>query len=217
MAYGSDESGQPEVYVRAFSLDNGRQDSAAGGRWQISAGGGIDPRWRGDGKELYYHAFDGEVMAVEVAANPTFQPGPPKELFPGPPILYRPGASMPSGYGVSGDGKRFLFQEMAEPTGQSSVTIGLNCLRELEQQVPVKWCRQRWDSVLVSETPKNSCIGIIFEKESFSYSSTDSEIASSHVRSKSKINHQMLGSVDGTGASHIRKKTDPNILACLRD
>jgi Tol biopolymer transport system component len=136
MAYGSDEFGQPEVFVRAFSLGNRGKDSAAGGPWQISAGGGTDPRWRGDGRELYYRAFDGKVMAVEVAANPTFQPGPPRELFPGPPMLYRPGASMPSGYGVSADGNRFLFQEMTEPTGQSSVTIVLNCLGELNQQVP---------------------------------------------------------------------------------
>ena len=61
IAYMSDESGAEEVYVRAFPPSEGR--------WQISTGGGTRPRWRGDGRELYFLATDGQIMAVDVTAR----------------------------------------------------------------------------------------------------------------------------------------------------
>lgn len=72
IGYASNESGVLEVYVQAL----GR----AGGRWQISTAGGIQPLWRLDGKEMYYLAADGKVMALDVdLARPSF--GVPKALF----------------------------------------------------------------------------------------------------------------------------------------
>ena len=61
VAYTSDESGQYEVYVRSFSMNSAGTAVEAGGKWQISNGFGDDPRWRGDGRELYYRSRDGQV------------------------------------------------------------------------------------------------------------------------------------------------------------
>jgi Tol biopolymer transport system component len=74
VAYVSDESGRAEVYVQSFP--------ATGGKWQISSGGGDEPLWRRDGKELFYVAADGKLMAAEVNQSAsTFQAGVPKPLF----------------------------------------------------------------------------------------------------------------------------------------
>ena len=64
IAYSSDESGRREVYVQGFAPD--RVPAAAVGKWQISTAGGDKPRWRRDGKELYYIAPDRKMMAVPV-------------------------------------------------------------------------------------------------------------------------------------------------------
>ena len=62
LAYVSDESGQAEVYVQPFSPSN----STKVGKLQISTGGGSQPRWRADGKELFYAAPDRKMMVAEV-------------------------------------------------------------------------------------------------------------------------------------------------------
>ena len=61
VAYRSSESGRFEIYVRPFP--------GPGGQWQISTAGGIAPRWRPDGKELYYIAPDGKLMAVPIVGK----------------------------------------------------------------------------------------------------------------------------------------------------
>ena len=73
LAYVSDESGRYEVYVQSFP--------GGGGKRQVSTGGGIGPRWRGDGKELFYHAPDGKLMAVPVKSGASFEAGAPVALF----------------------------------------------------------------------------------------------------------------------------------------
>jgi Tol biopolymer transport system component len=73
VAYVSNESGRYEVYARPFP--------GAGGRWQISTGGGIYPRWRHDGKELYYITPDNRFMAVPIEGAATIRPGAPTMLF----------------------------------------------------------------------------------------------------------------------------------------
>jgi len=75
MAYVSNESGRIEVYVTTFP-----EGSA---RWQISSGGGSQPRWRRDGKELYYYAADGWIVAVPIEIRPEFKAGIPQRLFAG--------------------------------------------------------------------------------------------------------------------------------------
>ena len=60
LAYHSDASGRNEVYVQPFP-------DAAGGKWIVSQGGGMQPRWRQDGRELFYQSADSTLMSVEVA------------------------------------------------------------------------------------------------------------------------------------------------------
>ena len=67
VAYQSNEAGRDEVYVRPFP--------GPGGVWQISAGGGEFPRWRADGKELYYVAPGNKLMAAAITAVPGTKPG----------------------------------------------------------------------------------------------------------------------------------------------
>jgi hypothetical protein len=114
MAYASDESGQSEVYVRPFP--------AAEGKSRISLAGGEQPRWRGDGKELFFVGGDGKMMAVPVKAvagtKPSFEPGAPRPLFKthlamGWRALYE--------YDVTADGKRFLLNTTA--VGSASATV----------------------------------------------------------------------------------------------
>ena len=63
----SDESGRPEIYVREFS------GTSVGRKWQVSTSGGSNPRWRGDGRAMFYLAGDGTVMQVDVNTSAGFQ------------------------------------------------------------------------------------------------------------------------------------------------
>jgi hypothetical protein len=78
----------------------------AEGKWLISSGGGTDPRWRGDGGELYYQAADGKLMAVEIMTKPVFRAGTPRPFE-----LRAPGV-----WDSSADGRRFLAT--AIPSGK---------------------------------------------------------------------------------------------------
>jgi dipeptidyl aminopeptidase/acylaminoacyl peptidase len=80
VAYQSNESGRMEVYVRPFSVNSTGTAVEKGGKWQISSGGGVQPRWRADGRELYYRSMDGGVMAVDIVASPAFRAGIPHKL-----------------------------------------------------------------------------------------------------------------------------------------
>ncbi len=112
-AYTSDESGKPEVYVRPL------QDSS--GKWQISSGGGSYPRWRRDGKEVFYIAPDKTLVAVDVRTGPGFESGEPKSLFRtqirSPDVGFQ--------YDVSADGQRFLVNTIV-PEEQSAITVVQN-------------------------------------------------------------------------------------------
>jgi hypothetical protein len=84
----------------------------------VSQSGGASPRWRRDGKELFYLRPDGELMAVEVSASQAaFQPGVPKALFK---------ASFIQAWDVSADGEKFLFPIAGGETTQSPFTVVLN-------------------------------------------------------------------------------------------
>jgi Tol biopolymer transport system component len=85
VAYESNESGRNEIYIRPFVPPGvaGTPPTVAGGEWQVSTVGGIYPRWRLDGKELYYINPAGAMMAVPITVTgATVAPGPPVVLFP---------------------------------------------------------------------------------------------------------------------------------------
>jgi len=102
VAYDSDQSGKPEIYVLPFDESN-PGSSAAGALHQVSKEGGVDPRWSGDGKELFYLAPDGYLMSATVSVTGgAFQPGTPQRLFKSP-------ATGGGAWDVSADGKKFLI------------------------------------------------------------------------------------------------------------
>jgi eukaryotic-like serine/threonine-protein kinase len=99
IAYISDESGRFEVYVQPFPLTQEK--------WQISAGGGFDPRWRRDGRELFYIGADRKLMAVDVRTRGVFQHGAANSLFDTSLIdLWQ---DTRNHYEVAPDGRRFLI------------------------------------------------------------------------------------------------------------
>ena len=75
LAYVSDESGRDEIYLEAFPAHQNKS--------QVSTGGGTNPRWRRDGRELFYVAPAGQLISVAVSASQSLQLGIPRILFGG--------------------------------------------------------------------------------------------------------------------------------------
>jgi len=100
IAYSTNESGTYQIVVQTFP-------DASGGKWQISASGGIEPKWRRDGRELYYLGLDGKMMAVSIG-GPPFIAGRPVELFQTPLTVNRAQPTRDRRYDVAPDG-RFLM------------------------------------------------------------------------------------------------------------
>jgi serine/threonine-protein kinase len=105
LAYCSNESGKPQVYVQAFP--------GPGAKIQISNDGGTDPVWKRSGGELYYRNGD-SMMAVAVSTSPSFNAGRPQELWKdhyshGMSSSCGPPGATSSNYDVTADGKRFLM------------------------------------------------------------------------------------------------------------
>ena len=121
VAYGSNESGRPEVYTQPFP--------PSGQKWQISSNGGGYPIWRGDGKELFFITGDGRVMSTEIKSGSTFEGGIPKQLFQA--NLKVTDQGWP--YAVSADGQRFLLNLYLENNNPAPMTIVLNWTRDLKQ------------------------------------------------------------------------------------
>jgi serine/threonine-protein kinase len=131
IAYDSDESGQFEIYVRPYP------DTYGGSRWQISSGGGKQPLWSRDGRELFYRDFGGALLAASVTLTPTFTPGPVVKLFENA-SYFGSGSSM-SGrtYDLSLDGSRFLMIKQQAIAGDAAALIVvLNWFEELKRLVP---------------------------------------------------------------------------------
>lgn len=128
LAYVSDESGRPEVYVQPFP--------GSSGRWQISTEGGTEPVWNPNGRELFYR-IGRQFMAVPVTLEPTFSPGKPIVLFEGDYIASEfPLTS--AGYDVSRDGQRFLMvKEVEQPLSTTQINVVLNWFEELKRLVPI--------------------------------------------------------------------------------
>ncbi len=100
VAYMSDESGSYQIYVRPFP--------DGPGKWQVSVDGGVQPRWRSDGKELYYVGGEDALMAVSVSTGSTFTRGQPQQLFESPDLFLGNLALQGAQYDVSSDGERFV-------------------------------------------------------------------------------------------------------------
>ena len=127
MAYNSDETGRAEIYLRPFLP--GMPGGPAGAKVRVSRGGGFQPQWRRDGRELFYIA-DNKLMAVDIKLGGTPEIGTPQALFeqsiPEHSFNWHPN------WAPSADGRRFLF---IEPTGESpaaKINVVLNWMAELK-------------------------------------------------------------------------------------
>jgi len=119
VAYTSDESGRNEVYVQGYP--------GGANRISVSSGGGIQPGWSRDGKELFYVTGD---AVVAVAFRPDGSFGPPHKLFERANFLFNPKFRS---YDVSPDGKRFLMMRRDE----GSVPRQLNVILNWSESAPV--------------------------------------------------------------------------------
>jgi serine/threonine protein kinase len=113
VAYTSGESGRHEVYVTSFDatkfLKDGGSRPTPGGKWQISTAGGGVPRWRRDGKELFYIGPENTIMAVEVEGK-----GASFEIGRGQRLFIAPVSPFSAAYDVAPDGQRFVMSASPE-------------------------------------------------------------------------------------------------------
>jgi hypothetical protein len=121
VAYDSNESGRFQVYVQTFPLSDRK--------WQVSTDGGYEPRWRADGREIYYLSGDRKLMAVSVGTVPAF--GVPKVLFQ---------TRVPEGvtsrrthYVASRDGRRFLVNTQTGDALPNPITVVFNWQADLRK------------------------------------------------------------------------------------
>ena len=128
VAFQADESGRWEIYVAAFPTFTSKR--------QISSGGGLQPQWRGDGRELFYLSPDGSMMSVRVDARPEFTASRPVPLFTTNIAPF--GGSTSPQYAVTADGQRFLGLERVG--GGKAFTFLLNSLnaKSATGSVPVR-------------------------------------------------------------------------------
>ena len=115
LSYVSDVSGRYEVYVQSFPNGSGKR--------QVSTGGGNHPRWRRDGRELFYYTGDGKLMAAPVRSGESFEVGAPDLLFE-----FRAWTlgDIFAPYAVTGDGQRFLINTVVEMEPNAPLTVVVN-------------------------------------------------------------------------------------------
>jgi len=132
MAYVSDESGRPEIYIRPFP-------EAGASRWQVSKNGGREPLWAHSGRELFYISEDRNMMAAQVATEPTFQVTGEETLFALGTSYHR--APVYRYYDVSADDQRFVMVrrlQADDPSDQPDLILAEHWLAELEDLVGTK-------------------------------------------------------------------------------
>jgi hypothetical protein len=125
VAYASDESGRYEVYVRPFP--------AGPGKWKISNSGGEFPRWRHDGRQLFYLSGGRKLMAAGVkGAEHAFEMSAPEPLFDSHAAGSNPGWNF-FPYAVAADGKRFLVNTTVGDTVETPLTVVVNWLAAVKK------------------------------------------------------------------------------------
>jgi eukaryotic-like serine/threonine-protein kinase len=124
VAYASNETGKWEIYVTSFP--------EARGKWQVSSGGGEQPRWRGDGKELFYLSSDAKMMAAPVTTGANFDAGTPVALFQATPRQPVPLYDL-FAYDVSRDGQRFSILTQVRPAETAPMSIVLDWTAKLNK------------------------------------------------------------------------------------
>ena len=123
IAFDSDKSGQREVYLTPYP--------GPGAEQQVSTGGGREPRWPPDGRELFYRVGAGQVMSVSVQTSPSVALGTPRLLFEVPNL----GPFLP--FDVHPDGERFVVvRSVGTDSGTTQINVVLNWTEELTERAP---------------------------------------------------------------------------------
>ncbi len=125
VAYVSDESGRPEVYVQSFA--------ASGGKWQVSTNGGDQPEWRRDGRELFYLSSAKTLMSVPVTSGDAFEAGIPVELFELF-VAAKSSTGERNDYVVAGNGQKFLVCSFVDRESSRPITVVSNWMRALKNK-----------------------------------------------------------------------------------
>jgi eukaryotic-like serine/threonine-protein kinase len=124
VAYASDESGRPEVYIQSFPIGNGK--------WQVSTAGGDQAQWSADGKELFYIAADRNLMAVSINKSAALEIGRPEVLFQtNSPITGI--TDDRNNFVPARDGRRFLINTLDETKNAQPLTFVLNWAANLKK------------------------------------------------------------------------------------
>ena len=126
IAYHSNESGRFEVFVQTFPTP--------AGKWQVSKDGGYYPMWRGDGREIFYYAANGQLTAVPVTTGAALEVGSAVPLFRAD-MLNGPSTAVGfrAQYDVTPDGQRFLLNVPVAEAQRPSITVVLNWAAPLRQ------------------------------------------------------------------------------------
>ena len=125
LAYVSNESGRSEVYVRRFP-------DVTSPRWQVSTDGGTEPVWAHSGRELFYVNGANELVAVQVAGDPTFAAGQQDVLFPLADYMRNEGYAL---YDLSSDDQRFVMMDFGALDSEGEIILIENWLEELRQRM----------------------------------------------------------------------------------
>ena len=120
IAYNSDETGSNEIYVQTLPPSRDR--------WPISTAGGVSPKWRADGRELFYTDAKRNLMVVDIKTEPSFEAGLPRLLFDATTLR-----DIPLYFDVSADGQRFLVVKPAPDAGIRPITLVQNWMANLKK------------------------------------------------------------------------------------
>jgi Tol biopolymer transport system component len=123
IAYSSNESGRPEIYVQPFP--------GLGAKLLISTDGGGEPHWSPDGRELYYRKI-GKMMGVALTFGPSISAAPPRVLFEG---HYQVSDSGIGGYDVGRDGRFLMVEPTSPPRPATQITVVLNWFDEVRSRI----------------------------------------------------------------------------------
>jgi serine/threonine-protein kinase len=126
LAYGSNESGATEVYVRPFP-------ETATAKWQVSTAGGSEPAWARSGRELFYINGKSDLVSAEIRPGAAFSVGQQRVLFSVAPFVR---AGSIHSYAVSPDDRRFVIVREGEASQQSELILAEHWLQELKARSP---------------------------------------------------------------------------------
>jgi Tol biopolymer transport system component len=128
LAYHGNESGQFEVYVRPFPM-------VSTAKAQASTGGGVQPWWSRNGKELFYFTPGGALMSVPVDSGPAWSAGRPTVVFENKSLLFNASGTASSTFDIMPNGQRFLMIRAKADSGQAGAATALIVVQHFDEEL----------------------------------------------------------------------------------